>query len=173
MAQLGGSAPRQMRAHIGHAPLVGVEWLVGSLPGAVSRPLLLHSFVALGSSSDPKACLVVDFLPERPTDPTTALALASGAGTQGVLRVKQLKGWVRGPALHTRRVAPLVPPREGEALLAAVEDFNRRYDTRLRLGSNDCHHYACALVAELTGRRLAPEELGKLREGGAGAGAGS
>ncbi|GLI66158.1 hypothetical protein VaNZ11_009843, partial [Volvox africanus] len=70
-------------------------------------------------------CMVIDFLPERPTHPTTALALASGGSVPGQLRVRRLHGWVRGPSVRTRFVMMLEMPLTDEGARCAVEVFNR------------------------------------------------
>ncbi|GIL84385.1 hypothetical protein Vretimale_15977 [Volvox reticuliferus] len=95
--------------YVGRMPLVGFEAVsammlpaVTLLPATLSQWFPLHSFLALGSSRSPEECMVIDFLPERPTHPTTALALASGGSVPGQLRVRRLRGWVRGASVRTR-----------------------------------------------------------------------
>ncbi|KXZ51225.1 hypothetical protein GPECTOR_13g712 [Gonium pectorale] len=106
-------------------PLVGLESVAELLPTSVAAPLRLHAFVALGSSQDSNQCLLLDFLPERPTDPAIALALASGRGVPGILRVRQVDGWIRGKAIRTRLAGHLEPPLSDPEAQKAILGFNR------------------------------------------------
>ncbi|GIL84384.1 hypothetical protein Vretimale_15977 [Volvox reticuliferus] len=152
--------------YVGRMPLVGFEAVsammlpaVTLLPATLSQWFPLHSFLALGSSRSPEECMVIDFLPERPTHPTTALALASGGSVPGQLRVRRLRGWVRGASVRTRFVMKLETPLTDTAAQCAVEVFNSRWDPELRLLRNDCRHYTAALLTHLSSKQYGIQDV--------------
>ncbi|KAG2454592.1 hypothetical protein HYH02_000433 [Chlamydomonas schloesseri] len=106
-----------------------------------------------------QGCLVLDFLPEKPTDPATAVALAAGLGTAGVLRVRRRKGPLQGRALRTRLETRFPDGMSDAAVLATVEQLNSTWNTRLQLLTNDCRHYSAALLTALTGRNYRLEDV--------------
>ncbi|PNW86982.1 hypothetical protein CHLRE_02g104000v5 [Chlamydomonas reinhardtii] len=141
-------------------PLVGLEPAAELLPGPLAQPLLLHTFVALANRQLPEqGCLILDFLPEKPTDPATAVSLATGLGTAGVLRVRRRKGPLQGRALRTRLETRFQEARSDAAVLDVVEQLNSTWDTRLQLLTNDCRHYSAALLTALTGRSYTLEDV--------------
>ncbi|GLC46299.1 hypothetical protein PLESTB_000996400 [Pleodorina starrii] len=146
--------------HVGHMPLVGFEPVAAMLPDRLTGLVQLHTFLALGSSQHPHdQCMVLDFLPERPTDPSTALALASGGSTPGQFRVRRLKGWIQGGSIRTRLVLKLGRALSDREALEAVDRFNSRWDSRLRLLHNDCRHYTAALLTSLSGEQFCIDDL--------------
>ncbi|KAG1672948.1 hypothetical protein FOA52_012393 [Chlamydomonas sp. UWO 241] len=134
----------------------GLAGIVDGLAGSVSAGLQLHTFVAL-EGCDGRTCWVLDFLPEYPASPATALALFSGGSVAGQTRRSVLRAWPRGRTLTTLRVADLPPrfagPLGREALTRAVDGFEQSWDPALRLFTHDCRDYCQGLIAALTDRR--------------------
>jgi hypothetical protein len=142
-------------------PLVGTERLVRMLPAPLHPALCLHTFVLLERAGT--TALLLDFLPERPTHPSTAAALLSGGGVRGLARARRLesRGAVEAVA-HVIRVVAEVEEVEGEEeeqqggasplerrARAAGEQAAARELTLLR---NDCRTHTAAVLETLLGR---------------------
>ncbi|KAF5843870.1 hypothetical protein DUNSADRAFT_5108, partial [Dunaliella salina] len=126
--------------YTGCMPLEGLEFL-----GAVSEK---HQFVAVESPCEERICVSLhDFLPINPKSPLTAVRLLSGGSAPGEVRTRKLRKLPRGC-----RLVGKTHPSVLDAL-ASIKDFNRNWDTELRLQHNDCSHYAHGLISHLCGTR--------------------
>ncbi|RYR00795.1 hypothetical protein Ahy_B07g088911 isoform B [Arachis hypogaea] len=89
--------------------------------------------------------LVYDFQPKDPEDPYAALAVLSGRSVPGAVLVRKLKKLPRNKCW-------LVGYSKEDAEKVATE-FNKTWETSLRVGVNDCRHYTNGLVTQLTGEK--------------------
>ncbi|OIW16439.1 hypothetical protein TanjilG_19155 [Lupinus angustifolius] len=96
--------------------------------------------------------LVFDFQPKDPEDIYVALQVLSGRAVPGTLLVRKLK-------TMPRRKCWLVGYSKGDGVEIASE-FNKKWETKLRVGLNDCRHYTNGLVEQLTGEK---DVLNRLR----------
>lgn len=122
--------------------LVGWEPIEAALGPVLSQPLALHAMVVVQRNDDHQPWMVYDFLPERPTELSTAVSLISGGKVQGTLRRKAL------------RQLPGKCKLQGHTEQALVDDAVARlhadWDLQLQLLSNDCWSYANRLIPLLT-----------------------
>ncbi|KAJ1415582.1 hypothetical protein SESBI_18013 [Sesbania bispinosa] len=105
----------------------------------------LQHFMVLIKPSSPSQVLVFDFQPKDPEDIYVALAVLSGRAVPGAVLVRKLKN------LPRRKCWPV-----GYAKADAVEiasEFNKKWETNLRIGLNDCRDYTNGLVRQLTGEK--------------------
>ncbi|XLT02366.1 hypothetical protein HN51_051717 [Arachis hypogaea] len=86
--------------------------------------------------------LVYDFQPKDPEDPYDALAVLSGRSVSGAVLVRKLKKLPRSKCR-------LVGYSKEDAEKVATE-FNKTWETSLRVGVNDCHHYTNANTTYLS-----------------------
>lgn len=108
---------------------------------------LQHYMVIIKPSSHPlhSQVLVFDFQPKDPEDIYVALAALCGRTVPGVVlernlkRMPQNKCWLVGYA-------------EANAVEIASQ-FNKKWETSLRIGLNDCRDYTNGLVMQLTGKK--------------------
>ncbi|XP_019435755.1 PREDICTED: uncharacterized protein LOC109342162 isoform X2 [Lupinus angustifolius] len=102
----------------------------------------------------PFQVLVFDFQPKDPEDIYVALQVLSGRAVPviGTLLVRKLK-------TMPRRKCWLVGYSKGDGVEIASE-FNKKWETKLRVGLNDCRHYTNGLVEQLTGEK---DVLNRLR----------
>ncbi|RDX69960.1 hypothetical protein CR513_50858 [Mucuna pruriens] len=112
---------------------------------------LQHFFVIIKPSS-PSQVLVFDFQPKDPEDIYVALAALYGRAVPGAVLVRKLKKLPRNKCW-------LVGYSEADAVEIAKE-FNKKWETNLRIGLHDCRDYTNGLVRQLTGEK---EVLKRLR----------
>ncbi|XP_045829668.1 uncharacterized protein LOC123921251 [Trifolium pratense] len=113
-----------------------------------------HFMVIIKPSSSPSQVMVFDFQPKDPEDIYVALASLSGRTVPGVVLVRKLKKLPRNKCW-------LVGYAEADAVEIAA-DFNRKWETDLRIGYNDCRDYTNGLVAQLTGEKDVLQRLRNL-----------
>lgn len=146
-----------------------MERVAEMMPPRVASLMQLHLCVLLREESGTAAterqqsCWVLDFLPIDATSPATALSLFTGNAVPGQIRSKRLGRWIQGAAaFSTYRVGEVTCAVDPEQLQQVVEEFNKSWDTDLRLFSHDCRHYCSALLTKLTGREVSVEDLQNL-----------
>ncbi|XP_057440871.1 uncharacterized protein LOC130732886 [Lotus japonicus] len=104
---------------------------------------LQHFMVIIKPCSSPSQVLVYDFQPIDPEDIYVALAVLSGRAVPGAVLVRKLKKL-------PRRKCWLVGYANSNAVEIASE-YNKIWETNLRIGLNDCRNYTNGLVRQLTG----------------------
>ncbi|XP_028758094.1 uncharacterized protein LOC114717166 [Neltuma alba] len=116
-----------------------------------------HFMVILKTSSpiSPPQVLVFDFQPNDPEDIYVALAVLSGKTVPGTVLVRKMK-------TMPRRKCWLVGYSKADGVGIANE-FNKNWDTNLRVGLHDCRDYTNGLVKQLTGEK---DVLRRLRSTG-------
>ncbi|WJX65095.1 hypothetical protein P8452_49793 [Trifolium repens] len=102
-------------------------------------------FMVIIKTSLPSQVMVFDFQPKDPEDIYVALAGLSGRAIPGAVLVRKLKKLPRNKCW-------LVGYAEADAVEIANE-FNRKWETDLRIGINDCRDYTNGLVTQLTGEK--------------------
>ncbi|KAK7258343.1 hypothetical protein RIF29_23916 [Crotalaria pallida] len=110
----------------------------------------LQHFMVLIQSQSPSPphhsqVLVFDFQPKDPEDIYVALAVLSCRAVPGALLTRKLKTLPRSKCW-------LVGYSKADAVETAIE-FNKRWETSLRVGLNDCRDYTNGLVKQLTGEK--------------------
>ncbi|KAK4279186.1 hypothetical protein QN277_016932 [Acacia crassicarpa] len=104
-----------------------------------------HFMVILKPSSPlpPSQVLVFDFQPNDPEDVYVALAVLSGKAVPGTVLVRKMK-------TLPRRKCWFVGYSKADGVGIANE-FNKTWDTYLKVGLHDCRDYTNGLVKQLTG----------------------
>ncbi|MED6106274.1 hypothetical protein PIB30_003687 [Stylosanthes scabra] len=97
------------------------------------------------SLSHQNQVLVYDFQPKDPEDLYAALAVLSGRAVPGAVLVRKLK---RLPRSKCWLVG--YSKEDGEEI---ATEFNKTWETSLRVGVHDCRHYTNGLVRQLTGEK--------------------
>ncbi|AET00968.2 hypothetical protein MtrunA17_Chr5g0447981 [Medicago truncatula] len=115
----------------------------------------LQHFMVIIKPSSPSQVLVFDFQPKDPEDIYVALAVLSGRAVPGAVLVRKLKRLPRSKCW-------LVGYAEADAVEIASE-FNKKWETDLRIGVNDCRDYTNGLVRRLIGEE---DVLKRLRNQG-------
>ncbi|CAL0307315.1 unnamed protein product [Lupinus luteus] len=115
---------------------------------------LQHFMLILKHHSSSSHVLVFDFQPKDPQDIYVALQVLSGRAVPvvGTLLVRKLKALPRSKCWQ-------VGYSKGDGVEIANE-FNKKWDTNLRVGLNDCRDYTNGLVEQLTGEK---DVLNRLR----------
>ncbi|CAL5190848.1 unnamed protein product [Lathyrus oleraceus] len=103
-----------------------------------------HLMVIIKPSSSSQV-LVFDFQPKDPENIYIALSALFGRAVPGAVLVRKLNKLPRSKCW-------LVGYAETDAVEIANE-FNRKYETDLRIGLNDCRDYTNGLIRELTGEK--------------------
>ncbi|CAN8258147.1 unnamed protein product [Cochlearia groenlandica] len=113
----------------------------------------LHHFIVLikPSSPSPQEVLVFDFQPVNPESLESAISVLTGNSIPGVVLQRRLK---KVP----RQRCCMVGSSSNSAIEMAMQ-FNKTWDTHLRLGFHDCRHYTDELVHHLTGETQIVERL--------------
>jgi len=88
-----------------------------------------------------KRLLLLDYLPEEPESPETALSLFTMNSVAGKVRVKELRAF----PYHGEITETIEADCDVDALALRLE---ADYDRRLRLASNNCRTFVSAVVAE-------------------------
>ncbi|ONI18245.1 hypothetical protein PRUPE_3G204800 [Prunus persica] len=114
---------------------------------------LQHFMVIVKPSSPPShsQALVFDFQPKDPENIFAALAVLSGKAIPGVVLMRKLSKLPRSKCWFVGS------PKAG-AIDMALE-FNKVWDTNLRVGHHDCRDYTNGLVQYLTGEGYILERL--------------
>mmetsp|Transcript_42272 Transcript_42272/g.70559 ORF Transcript_42272/g.70559 Transcript_42272/m.70559 type:complete len:235 (-) Transcript_42272:340-1044(-) len=140
------STKGRVMVYVVKTPLEGLEGVGKLLGGLYPRPLE-HAVVVL-HCQERNMYKALDFLPEDPKDPQTALRLVTGRDVPGMLRERELAKLPRASCLFI-----------GTALSTdAMEEatiFHNQWDTRLKLCTNDCRTHTNALILKLTGKENA------------------
>ncbi|CAI8587136.1 unnamed protein product [Vicia faba] len=102
-------------------------------------------FMVIIKPSSPSQILVFDFQPKDPEDIYVALAALFGRAVPGAVLVRKLNKLPRSKCW-------LVGYAETDAMEIANE-FNRKWETDLRIGLKDCRDYTNGLVKQLTGEK--------------------
>ncbi|CAJ1971603.1 unnamed protein product [Sphenostylis stenocarpa] len=105
----------------------------------------LQHFMVIIKPSSPSQVLVFDFQPKDPEDIYVALAALYGRAVPGTVLVRKLQKLPRNKCW-------LVGCSTKEAVEVARE-FNKIWETNLRIGLHDCRDYTNSLVKELTGEK--------------------
>ncbi|KAF3443320.1 hypothetical protein FNV43_RR13002 [Rhamnella rubrinervis] len=95
--------------------------------------------------------LVYDFQPKDPENLYVALAVLSGKAVEGAVLNRKL------PKLP-RSKCWFIGYCKGNAIDVACE-FNKNWETNLRVGRHDCRNYTNGLVESLTGEKYVLERL--------------
>ncbi|ESR60954.1 PTB domain engulfment adapter [Citrus sinensis] len=114
---------------------------------------LQHFMVVIKPFSPPthSQVFVCDFQPKDPENIYTALEVLSGRSVPGSVLVRKLTKLPRNKCWFV-----------GSSKLDAVDvaiNFNKSWETHLRIGQHDCRDYTNGLVERLTGRKLVLEHL--------------
>ncbi|XP_059450722.1 uncharacterized protein LOC132181490 isoform X2 [Corylus avellana] len=120
---------------------------------------LQHFMVLIKPSSPPPSCqaLVFDFQPKDPENLYVALDVISGRAVPGVLLMRELRKVPRSKCWY-------VGSPEVDAVDIACE-FNKSWETDLRVGHHDCRDYTNGLVEYLTGQKDVLEHLRRSTSG--------
>ena len=149
---------------VASVPLEGFELASDFFfPGGVPTQFE-HRMVLVRYAGDANTTLY-DFLPAEPKSPKTAATLLSGGSVRGVVRTRRIAG------LPGRKCAFVAKTRGGlgygrVGVEAAVAAFHERFDTNLRLRTNDCHTHVRELTQWLTcefGEVIGVDEFGNMR----------
>ncbi|KAM1666600.1 hypothetical protein ACFX1X_046215 [Malus domestica] len=120
---------------------------------------LQHFMVIINPSPPPPDCqaIVFDFQPKDPENLYAALAVLSGKAIPGVVLMRKLS------KLPRRKCWYVGSPKGSGAIDMALE-FNKQWETKLRVGHHDCRNYTNGLVEYLTDEEHILERLeGKRR----------
>ncbi|XP_050383656.1 uncharacterized protein LOC126800345 [Argentina anserina] len=114
---------------------------------------LQHFMVLIKPSSPPpnSQALVFDFQPEDPESIYAALAVLSGKAIPGVIVTRKLSKLPRTKCWFV-----------GSSKVGAIDiasEFNRGWETQLRVGHHDCRNYTNGLVENLTGEKYVLDRL--------------
>ena len=152
------------RVFVASVPLEGLEFArafmaLNAFPRALTHEMILIKF------ADDDCVALYDFLPREPRSPRVAASLLAGASVPGVVRARRLAG------VPGRRCAFVAHTRRGlgfgrVGVESAVASFHERFDTNLKLRSNDCHTHVRELAQWLTceyGERIDVDVDGSLR----------
>ncbi|KAE8075572.1 hypothetical protein FH972_014276 [Carpinus fangiana] len=107
--------------------------------------------VPLRATKGPAQALVFDFQPKDPENLYVALDVISGRAVPGVLHMRKLRKVPRSKCWY-------VGSPEVDAVDIACE-FNKSWETDLRVGRHDCRDYTNGLVEYLTGQKDVLEHL--------------
>ncbi|WOH03157.1 hypothetical protein DCAR_0522551 [Daucus carota subsp. sativus] len=113
---------------------------------------LYHFMVIIKQPTSPPL-LVFDFQPKDPENLYVALAALSGNYVPGVVNTRTLSKLLKSKCWF-------VGSSEMDAVEGAYE-FNKSWQTDLRIGHHDCRDYTNGLVQYLTGEENVLERLGK------------
>ena len=102
--------------------------------------LKLHQ-AAVFEEPEGKRLLLIDYLPEEPESPATALSLFTMNSVAGKVRVKELTSF----PYHGEITETIETDCDMDALALNLE---ADYDRRLRLTSNNCRTFVSAVVAK-------------------------
>ncbi|XP_044493453.1 uncharacterized protein LOC123216881 isoform X2 [Mangifera indica] len=117
---------------------------------------LQHFMVIIKPSSPPPPqVFVFDFQPKDPENIYTALEVLSGRAVPGTILVRKLTKLPKNKCW-------LVGSSKSDAIDVAI-NFNKSWETDLRVGYHDCRDYTDGLVEHLTGKK---HVLKYLRSGG-------
>ncbi|ESW14511.1 hypothetical protein PHAVU_008G287400 [Phaseolus vulgaris] len=111
----------------------------------------LQHFMVIIKPSSPSQVLVFDFQPKDPEDLYVALAAMYGRAVPGVVLARKLqklpknKCWLVGYST--------------EDAVEKAREFNKKWETDLRIGLHDCRDYTNSLVKQLTGEKDVLERL--------------
>nr|AAR99358.1 hypothetical protein At2g04790 [Arabidopsis thaliana] len=101
----------------------------------------LQHFMVLIKPSSPirQEVLVFDFQPRNPESIEAAISLLSGNLIPGVVLQRRLKN-------VPRQRCWMVGPSKGNDAMEMAMEFNKSWETDLRVGFHDCRHYTNGLV---------------------------
>lgn len=111
-----------------------------------------HFMVIIKPSHSSLEALVCDFQPKDPENIWVAVSALSGRQVPGVILVRKL-------GKLPKRKCWFVGYSNENAFDAAIE-FNKNWETDLRIGLHDCRTYCEGLVEHLTGEKTVLERLG-------------
>ncbi|XP_027332961.1 uncharacterized protein LOC113847862 [Abrus precatorius] len=106
------------------------------------------------SPSPHSQVLVFDFQPKDPEDIYVALAALNGRAVRGTVRVRKLKKLPRNKCW-------LVGYSEADTV-EITREFNKKWETNLKIGLHDCRDYTNGLVRQLTGEKNVLKRLRNL-----------
>nr|XP_011460097.1 PREDICTED: uncharacterized protein LOC101296647 isoform X3 [Fragaria vesca subsp. vesca] len=114
---------------------------------------LQHFMVIIKPSSPPphSQALVFDFQPKDPENIYAALAVLSGKSVPGVILTRRLSKLPRTKCWFV-----------GSSKAGAIDiarEFNKGWETHLRVGHHDCRNYTNGLVEYLTGEKYVLDRL--------------
>lgn len=149
---------------VASVPLEGFEvasdfFFPGGVPSRFEHRMVLVRYAGDASTT------LYDFLPADPKSPKTAATLLSGGSVRGVVRSR------RFPGLPGRKTKFVAKTRSGlgfgrVGVESAISSFHERFDTNLRLRTNDCHTHVRELTQWLTcefGEVIDVDDFGNMR----------
>ena len=149
---------------VASVPLEGFEvasdfFFPGGVPSQFEHRMVLVRYAGDASTT------LYDFLPADPKSPKTAAMLLSGGSVRGVVRSR------RFPGLPGRKTKFVAKTRSGlgfgrVGVESAISSFHERFDTNLRLRTNDCHTHVRELTQWLTcefGEVIDVDDFGNMR----------
>ncbi|KAL1209726.1 hypothetical protein V5N11_004880 [Cardamine amara subsp. amara] len=130
----------------------GPPQLIMSMAYSLNLRNLQHFMVLIKPSSPIRQEVIVfDFQPRNPESIEAAVSILSGNLIPGVVLQRRLKN-------VPRQRCWMVGFSKGKAMEMAIE-FNRSWETDLRVGVHDCRHYTNELIQHLTGEIQIVERL--------------
>ncbi|CAA7023650.1 unnamed protein product [Microthlaspi erraticum] len=131
----------------------GPPQLVMSMAYSLNLKNLQHFMVLIKPSSPIRQEVIVfDFQPVNPESIESAILILSGKLIPGVVMQRKLKNVPR------QKCWMVGSSKENDAMEMAIE-FNKSWETDLRVGFHDCRHYTNELVQHLTGETQIVERL--------------
>ncbi|ANM62370.1 PTB domain engulfment adapter [Arabidopsis thaliana] len=118
----------------------GPPQLIMSMAYSLNISNLQHFMVLIKPSSPIRQeVLVFDFQPRNPESIEAAISLLSGNLIPGVVLQRRLKN-------VPRQRCWMVGPSKGNDAMEMAMEFNKSWETDLRVGFHDCRHYTNGLV---------------------------
>ncbi|CAH2052550.1 unnamed protein product [Thlaspi arvense] len=131
----------------------GPPQLMMSMACSLNLRNLQHSMVLIKPSSPtPKEIVVFDFQPINPESTEAAISILSRKSIPGVILQRNLKN-------IPRQRCWMVGSSNGNNAMEMAIEFNKSWETDLRVGTHDCTHYTNELVQHLTGEIQIVERL--------------
>ncbi|KAK7299833.1 hypothetical protein RJT34_10661 [Clitoria ternatea] len=103
-------------------------------------------FMVIISPSPHSQVLVFDFQPKDPEDIYVAVTALYGKAVPGAVLVRKLKKVPRNKCW-------LVGYSKVDDAVETAREFNKEWETNLRIGLHDCRDYTNGLVRQLTGEK--------------------